>query len=99
MMQLDQFLHKRKSDARSFMLTRLRSVDLVEAVEDFVELIWWDADAGVGDGDFDKPSRVTLSAARLLFERDEVEGCRQSGAEHPSTPLAQTLAALRMTFN
>ena len=50
-MQLDQFLHECESDSRSLMLTRLRSVNLVEAVEDFVKLIGRYAEACVAHSD------------------------------------------------
>ncbi len=53
-MQLHQFFRERQADARVFMFARVRGVDLIETVEDFVKLFGRNAGAGVGDGDFDE---------------------------------------------
>src|SRR5438045_6047285 len=48
---LDQVAHDRQAEAEAAGAARARRVGAVEAVEDAVEVLGGDADAGGGDGD------------------------------------------------
>ena len=53
LMQIYQLFGQSQPDARALVLTGLGIVDLIEAVEDFIQAIRCDADTGIGDGDDD----------------------------------------------
>src|SRR5215468_7928893 len=50
-MQLDELPGQVQPQPRAAILTRIRSVDLVEAIEDLAQMLRSDADAVVGDRD------------------------------------------------